>query len=328
MERGFRFLGVPDDQANPIHRLATRKETDWPITTWILGVRGDRTPPPSRITRLPPIAEHHYAEHSQQHNGLAIVAIVKNEGSDILEWIAYHRVVGVDHFYLYDNESNDGTAVILSTLSAAGILTATYWPSTPAENKQVSAYGDAVKRFCRQNHWVAFIDADEFIVPTEADGIPEVLAAYDDLAAIGIHWRVFGSANHELRAPGLVMDKFTRASAPDAAANRHLKTVARGPTITYANVHLTRNSGGVHTLAREPIDYETRGLLNKVTPGPLQINHYFCKSREEFEWKRSRGRAAVAPGAADEIRPESIFRSMDLNDVLETTILKFREQRN
>ena len=36
---------------------------------------------------------------------IAIVAIAKNEGPYLREWIEYHRLVGIKRFYLYDNES-------------------------------------------------------------------------------------------------------------------------------------------------------------------------------------------------------------------------------
>ncbi|MBR2734192.1 MAG: glycosyltransferase family 2 protein, partial [Selenomonadaceae bacterium] len=38
---------------------------------------------------------------------LAIAAILKNEGHYIKEWLDYHLLAGVDHFYLYDNDSTD-----------------------------------------------------------------------------------------------------------------------------------------------------------------------------------------------------------------------------
>ena len=40
---------------------------------------------------------------------LAIVAIAKNESDYIREWVAYHKVIGVERIYLYDNDSTDGT---------------------------------------------------------------------------------------------------------------------------------------------------------------------------------------------------------------------------
>lgn len=46
----------------------------------------------------------------------SICAIVRNEARYILEWIAYHKAVGIDHFYIYDNQSTDETTDILIRL--------------------------------------------------------------------------------------------------------------------------------------------------------------------------------------------------------------------
>lgn len=40
---------------------------------------------------------------------IAIVAIAKNEGLYLKEWIEYHKLVGVTKIYFYDNESEDNT---------------------------------------------------------------------------------------------------------------------------------------------------------------------------------------------------------------------------
>jgi len=38
---------------------------------------------------------------------LAVCALVQNEAPYIAEWIAYHRLIGFEHFFIYDNHSND-----------------------------------------------------------------------------------------------------------------------------------------------------------------------------------------------------------------------------
>ena len=57
----------------------------------------------------------------------------------------------------------------------------------------------------------------------------------------------------------------------------------------------------------------------------MQINHYFCKSREEWLVKRARGRASLAEGAAEKIRPDEQFYNHDLNDERDVAILRFYE---
>lgn len=59
---------------------------------------------------------------------LSVVAIFKNEADYIYEWIAYHLLMGVEHFYIADNDSSDETAEILKKLENAGLVTYQYWP--------------------------------------------------------------------------------------------------------------------------------------------------------------------------------------------------------
>ena len=40
---------------------------------------------------------------------VSICAIFKNESMYMKEWIEYHRIIGVDHFYLYNNFSSDNS---------------------------------------------------------------------------------------------------------------------------------------------------------------------------------------------------------------------------
>ena len=47
---------------------------------------------------------------------LAVVAIFKNEGRYLDEWLAYHLLAGVEHFYLYNNDSSDNYKEVLAPL--------------------------------------------------------------------------------------------------------------------------------------------------------------------------------------------------------------------
>ena len=45
-----------------------------------------------------------------------LVATVKNEGPNILEWVAHHRLCGFDRIQIYQNDSTDTTVQTLRTL--------------------------------------------------------------------------------------------------------------------------------------------------------------------------------------------------------------------
>ena len=93
---------------------------------------------------------------------LAVVAIMKNEGPYIKEWLNYHLLAGVNHFFIYDNESEDNLKEILQPYIDAGLVTYIFYPG---EMIQTPAYNDAVNDFRFFCRYMAFIDADEFILP-------------------------------------------------------------------------------------------------------------------------------------------------------------------
>ncbi len=93
---------------------------------------------------------------------LAITAILKNEGPYLKEWIDYHLAAGVEHFYLYDNESPDNQAEVARPYVEAGLVD--YIPA-PGKIMQHIASNETVKQFKFQSRYIAFIDGDEFIFP-------------------------------------------------------------------------------------------------------------------------------------------------------------------
>ena len=93
---------------------------------------------------------------------LAVVAILKNEAPYLKEWLDYYLAAGVDHFYLYDNDSPDNQREIAEPYVKAGVVD---YFSMPGKAMQYIAYSDAVNKFKYQCRYMAFIDGDEFIYP-------------------------------------------------------------------------------------------------------------------------------------------------------------------
>lgn len=82
---------------------------------------------------------------------LAVVTIAKNEAPYIKEWLDYHLLAGVNHFYIYDNDSSDNQKEVLQPYVDAGIVTYIFYPG---KARQYEAYNDAILnyRFFLQIH--------------------------------------------------------------------------------------------------------------------------------------------------------------------------------
>ena len=218
---------------------------------------------------------------------LSIVAILKNEASYIKEWIEYHRLVGVSKFYLYDNDSTDNVYEILKPYIDKGIVV---YIKFPGSAQQHNAYNDAINKYKYETKWLAIIDLDEFIVPVETKTIPDFLKKFEKNVALGVNWLMFDYNNHEQKPEGLVIENYTRV-AYEFIANNHIKSIVNPRQVTgvqtphsfyYKNNQLAVNEN------YENLDW---ALTKNISFKKIRINHYHCKSREEYMIKLERGNA-------------------------------------
>ena len=91
---------------------------------------------------------------------VSICAIFKNEAPYLKEWIEFNNIVGVDHFYMYNNNSEDDYEAVLKPYIKSGLVTLIDWPQN---QKQMECYQTCIKDFSGETKWLGFIDIDEFI---------------------------------------------------------------------------------------------------------------------------------------------------------------------
>lgn len=259
---------------------------------------------------------------------LAVVAILKNEGHYLQEWLDYHLLAGVDHFYLYDNDSIDNQAEVVKPYVEAGLVDYFYMPGIAM---QYIAYNDAVKKFKFYCRYMAFIDLDEFIFPKTNRSVVEVadeiLSPYMNAAGLAINWQIFGS-NGQLKADYShgVLERFTQRAlknwTPNSKGNAHIKTVANPRRICFiAHSHFPIYFRGFYSV-NENSEIITRAFNNPVTVEKIALNHYYGKSREEFNLKHMRGRADTNIKYDD-----TVFDFYNRNEEFDDGILKYRAAR-
>ncbi|WP_159999820.1 glycosyltransferase family 2 protein [Roseomonas sp. 18066] len=256
---------------------------------------------------------------------LAICAIAKNEAPYLAEWALYHRMIGVDHILVYNNDSDDETAAVLQALQAAGILETLDWPSHRDGSTQKRAYADGLARLRPEHEWLAYIDIDEFLyVPGHGNDLQAFLDAQGERAAIAVNWKLFGTGGQETRGPGLVVERFTRCAGTQHSGNRAVKTLARTDALAVPNLHNHAFAPGIRyaTVHGEEIAAGT-GKSATVSHDVICLHHYFTKSREEWDAKVARGRATKPDDHPDKIRKEEHFRMHNRNDREDRSLLPY-----
>lgn len=168
---------------------------------------------------------------------ITAVTCVKNEGPFLLEWMAFHRLLGVTDFLFYSNDCTDGTDTLLDALAAdprPQIGRVVHLPN-PAEgrNYQMEALKAAAKQpVVQQADWVWIADVDEFLNIHVGDHtIPALIAACGDPQVISVTFQFFANDGVADYVDRPVIAQFTRSHNPDlwcAETAIEVKSLVRG----------------------------------------------------------------------------------------------------
>jgi len=222
---------------------------------------------------------------------IALCGIVRNEIRSVVEWLAHYKALGFTDFLIYDNASTDGTSDVLRALDEAGELIHLDWPHEVGARPQRLAYEHARKH--SEADWLAFFDADEFLVLHQETSIGGFLSRFGaDVAAVAVNWIVFGSGGQEAYRAAPVTERFTDALPSGAEESRTVKAIGRRLSLSGTGIHRVAVAEGRYVMpsgAEAVFDGLTASVVSEVTIAAL--HHYAVKSLEEFGEKRARGHA-------------------------------------
>jgi glycosyltransferase involved in cell wall biosynthesis len=251
---------------------------------------------------------------------VCLVAIAKNEGRFLAEWMAHYLSLGVGHIFLFDNESTDNTPEVVKAAARSYGVTRIAWKCGEDESPQLTAYKYALKKLVRGFDWICFFDCDEFLVLRADKTIGEFLARYDKtIGALAISWLSFGSSGRVGNDYALVAEAFRKGAPRGWGNNRHIKTIARVPGVASMGIHdcILKSGAYVHPDGSPLVMPKRRGIATHIDHSLAQLNHYQIKSKADFDEKIQRGRAGKARNDPSRYRtnPDVFFSKLDMNNV-------------
>ena len=225
----------------------------------------------------------------------------------IEEWIEYHLALGFCKIYIIDNSVEN----IFQKLQNDTIIVFHF----PGEAHQIPSYIMFFQTIGCNHKWVAVIDVDEFIVLKKHNNIIDFLKEYCKSGAVAIHWVYFGSNGHTTYSNKPLLERFTMRQKE--YTNTVKCIVCANDVSYYHNSHFP-------VLKNEKEIKDTNNNIvtcaeNKNGDDSIcQINHYFCKSRQEFIERRINKKRADNGEYY-----EDCFYSKDFNEIEDLTAWNF-----
>lgn len=218
---------------------------------------------------------------------LAIGAIFRDEAPYLKEWIEFHKLVGVQHFYLYNNYSTDDYESVLRPYIALGEVELIPWSYTSSswENWlyeiQAGAYTHCISHAKESVKWLALIDIDEFLTPMRCNNIPDILKEYEAFGGVGFNWKLFGhSGLLDLEPHKLLIESLVMTAVHDRPTHLGIKSIVRPERVKECHHphYVTYIDGFYHVNSNKESSIDLNGATNGVYYDQLVVNHYWSRT--------------------------------------------------
>lgn len=266
------------------------------------------------------------------------IAVVFKDEPYLLEWIEYHRLIGFEHFIMFDNSTFmlKENQRLLEPYIKAGIITYEVF-QTVNTKIQGTAIRSIIRKYKHLSYWCAFIDLDEFIFIPSYKQIGDILADYDkpEIGGLAIFWVFFGSSGYKETPEGLNIEKFIYRSKFNFNRNFIYKTISKleyVKPLKHNHFHVySDNKYAVNENFQPTPNYKFFDKNNnkwwklniKPSHNLIRLNHYAVRSHEQFNSKMKRGYSAK--GINYTLR---YFQEFDRNEKLDISMSYYWEELN
>ena len=232
----------------------------------------------------------------------SIYANFRDEAPYLYEWIVYHLLIGVDHFYLYNHFSKDGFLEVLQPFIDRGIVTLNHITNSKTSQPKFIGTRECIQNYKNESQWIAFIDLDEFItLPDETSNIRLIMEPYESYNGIGMAWIFYGANGHLTQPDSLVLESYTKRQlflSEGGVRHPWYKTIANPRKVNENNIcnphfllYKDQNKTRFATVDEnfKKIGQNQKGRteeLENPSYKKIYVSHFFTKSLEEFVFRK------------------------------------------
>ena len=214
---------------------------------------------------------------------LALCAMFQNEGRFMKEWLEFYKLLGVEHFYLYDNSSTDNYTEILEPYIQAGIVELTLRPGTHEQYRenQKNIYNHCLNKVRGKVKWLAIVDLDEFLFPVQQDNLRDFLKNYEQYAAVAANWVMFGTSDIDIVPENkLMIETLTKREFINVKSKKLVKSIVRPDRVDEVDTHgPTKITSGYLQVTADAIPCHEPACY-PITTNALRVNHYWTRDKK------------------------------------------------
>ena len=216
---------------------------------------------------------------------LAIASIFQNEAPYLKEWIEFHKLLGVQHFYLLNNFSTDNYKEVLDPYIKNGVVEIFNWfvPVGKDGRWQLSGFNFILNFVRGKVKWLALIDLDEFLFPVQHNNLLQFLAEYENFSGVCANWVMYGTSNVKSLQPNdLQIETLTYRAEVNHRENLHVKSIIKPDFVmSFSSPHYANYKPGHYQVTANKAKF--RGPFSPtVAIDKLRINHYCTRDEKYF----------------------------------------------
>jgi hypothetical protein len=259
---------------------------------------------------------------------IAACMMFQNEARYLKEWLEYHKVIGITHFYLYNNASTDHFWEVLKPYVMNGQveLFDVYQKTINVDehnNLQREVYNHAVNLSRPHHQWLAILDSDEFICIPNERNLEKFLESYHYAAALIVNWVMYGSSGIEELSPSdLQIERFVYRAPANWEEHFSFKSIVRPNHVAQVDIHMCECNPNMQVYA----NHERFSHHPTFTTPPIdqiRINHYWWRDESYFQKVKRPRRSGWLSGYGNK---EVDTRRQIYNSVFDGSILPCVEE--
>lgn len=225
---------------------------------------------------------------------LCMMTQIKPFADMIPDWVDYHRRIGVDKVFIFDNGAEEN---LKAMYQGRGDVEVVYWPWQASQTQAFAYLLIASRARCE---WVLFSDVDEYVMFGIGDGdkFKHDTAPFRKFLTVverkhfpqyRFLYLIMGNSGYMRRPKKPVAEAYTHRKEPQTKEN--------GKSICYTDydwigsqIHTCKSNHGLSTMWRE----ETRQMFPQDENDIPSLVHYQFRGFEENVLKNQAGRQTMA----------------------------------